>query len=469
MRARFKDRLITLHNRCRKKAAQLSIARTEIRRLRQRRDELLKANEDLKSRHCPIKIKGHTYPAQLVVLAVYMIVQAGCSLRATAKTVGFVSGLLGWSFISPSHVTVGRWVLRCGLARLQRIEDLKGPHMLILDESVQIGREKLLLLLAVPAQRARQITESGLTHQDVIPIGMRIARSWTGDKVADFIAERLQAIPGLTITYAISDGGPNLLRGLKLSGIKRVADCTHVMMNLVQTHLGGNKVLSQINHQHSQLRSKWLMTDQSYLVTTTIRYKDRITKLFALAKWIERIQSYWPHLTVKVREQLHFVQTADQAVEQLKQVKYLFEQASGLLKTRGIHQHSRLAFWMIVEQYRRTLGGNLSAAAQAFADGLLEYMENHLKLFEQTEPRLLCCSDVIESIFGKYKNKGGVKAISGDVLGIMLYGVKIDPLSVKEMLEEVNFGQVQTWLDHNTCPTRYTQMAKRRRTLKSAA
>jgi len=35
--------------------------------------------------------------------------------------------------------------------------------------------------------------------------------------------------------------------------------------------------------------------------------------------------------------------------------------------------------------------------------------------------QLLCCSEIIESIFGRYKNKGGMKAISADVLSIALY------------------------------------------------
>jgi hypothetical protein len=48
------------------------------------------------------------------------------------------------------------------------------------------------------------------------------------------------------------------------------------------------------------------------------------------------------------------------------------------------------------------------------------YFEQQADLFDRYR-RLLCCSDIIEKTFSHNKNKGGMKAISADVLSIGLH------------------------------------------------
>jgi hypothetical protein len=92
--------------------------RLQLARLKrsQRRVSKLEAElTALKSLTSPVSVKNHTYPAQLIALAIFMVVHGGSSLRCAAKTVGFVAQLLGWTYRKPSHTTIRRWVLRCGL------------------------------------------------------------------------------------------------------------------------------------------------------------------------------------------------------------------------------------------------------------------------------------------------------------------------------------------------------------------
>jgi hypothetical protein len=53
-----------------------------------------------------------------------------------------------------------------------------------------------------------------------------------------------------------------------------------------------------------------------------------------------------------------------------------------------------------------------------------QYLDEHRKLMDKYG-KLICSSDIIESTFGRYKNKGGVKAISADVLKTPLYHTDI--------------------------------------------
>jgi hypothetical protein len=73
---------------------------------------------------------------------------------------------------------------------------------------------------------------------------------------------------------------------------------------------------------------------------------------------------------------------------------------------------------------------------------------------------------VIESVFGRYKNKGGVKAISADVLKIPLYGVDLTLDFITEALITVSYQEVYKWETKNTCPTRFGQIRSMRNQLK---
>ena len=85
--------------------------------------------------------------------------------------------------------------------------------------------------------------------------------------------------------------------------------------------------------------------------------------------------------------------------------------------------------------------------------GVEQYLNDHTRLLDKYSV-LLCCSDVIESTFGRYKNKGGVKAISADVLKIPLYTVDITLDFVNQALTTVSYQDVHNWETEHTCPTR---------------
>ena len=86
--------------------------------------------------------------------------------------------------------------------------------------------------------------------------------------------------------------------------------------------------------------------------------------------------------------------------------------------------------------------------------GMYEYFQNQLAGMSPGTV-LLCCSDIIESIFGRYKNKGGMKAISTDVLAIALYRHEITPSFVIEAMQGVSGPQVDEWRCVNVCHNRY--------------
>jgi len=82
--------------------------------------------------------------------------------------------------------------------------------------------------------------------------------------------------------------------------------------------------------------------------------------------------------------------------------------------------------------------------------------------------QLLCCSDIIESIFGRYKNKGGMRAISADVLSIALYNQTLSNSFVQTAMKSVTGPMLDEWRCDNVCHNRYGVRRRMEKELKSA-
>lgn len=389
----------------------------------------------------PIPVPNHQYPAQLIALAIFIVVQAKGSLRCAAKTLGFVAQMMGWDYAAPSHVTVRRWVLRCGLYLLDHAKDKAGEYVGILDESIQIGREKMLLFLGVRIDKDRSHC-APLTMDDVEVLGVEVQQSWTGEDVAQFIRERLAHHNQITLKYVISDRGSNLLKALCELGITAVNDCTHWMMNIVKSLFDKDEALSQLSGQIGQFRSRYALTDKGFLLPCSLRDKDRFLKIFTIVEWAQRIDGYWKKLTAEQRRVLSFLTPARPLIRTLGQVKELVVITSEVLKSAGLSEHSRRLWEQKVAQFRK--GKRLTSQAKSFIASIGQYFDQHQHLI-QIHQRLLCCSDIIESTFAHYKNKGGTAVISADVLGIALYKQPLTPDFVVTALTTVSRKDLEVW------------------------
>jgi hypothetical protein len=405
-------------------------------------------NERLRRIADPWPVFNHKYPAQMIALAVFIVINGG-SLRCAAASAQFLARLMEWPMPDlPSPVTVRNWVLRCGLHALQSVRDWQGEMVLVMDESIQIGTEKLILLLGIPLSKDH-CRCTPLTSEDVRVLGMEVQHSWTGDLIADFVRRTLASIPKLKVAYFISDRGTSMLAAIRQLGYSWVSDCSHEMMNAVKDIFKDDKALQELCAAIGALRSRFLLTDWGGLLPPTLRDKDRFLRLFTLVDWVRRLDTYWEKLPGKARRVLSFYRRQPALLRRLIQVRDLVEITAKLLKAAGL---STAAHQRWQQQVQNFLGQqeSVSHAARKFIKRLEAYFAAHAPAFE-AQGRLLCCSDIIESTFGRYKNKGGMKAISADVLSIALYNQPIGIDYVIEALGKVSEPKLKTWEEKNVC------------------
>lgn len=78
----------------------------------------------------------------------------------------------------PAYTTISYWAQRLGLSVYKESCKLfkDKRYTLIVDESMMIGSEKLLLTLAAPADN----TGSAITEKDITIVDISVAKSWNG-------------------------------------------------------------------------------------------------------------------------------------------------------------------------------------------------------------------------------------------------------------------------------------------------
>lgn len=462
--AQLKATTRRLHDTSKKRTRRRRQLQDQLRYRDQLITRLRAENTELRARLDPTPVFNCTYPAHMMALAVFIVINGG-SLRCAAATAGFLAELMGWSFKAPAFKTVSNWVERCGLHALQLTKSLQGEYVAIIDASIQIGKEQLMLLLGVEAERAARL-DRPLRVSDMEVLGMEVQSSWNGDEVAAFISRSMAERPGISLRYVICDRGSNLLAALRKLALPVVSDCSHVMMNIVKKLFKDDAALSKLKASVGLLRQQLTMTDNAFALPATLRDKDRFGRIFTLVKWMERIDDYGTALNAELRARLNAGRNRWLDLR-LRQVHRLMVITATRLKCEGLSQASRDGWINDVLAYLQTQP-LLTQQARSFITGMMNYFNDHADFYANWV-RIQCCSDIIESIFGRYKNKGGMKAISADVLSIAMYNRKISVDFVQQAMRQVTGPQLDEWRCQNVCHNRYGIRKRMERELRESA
>jgi len=126
--APLKATIFRLHQRSKQRTGQRRRLKDQIRDRDETIAKLRAEVNHLKAITQPERVFDCHYPAQMMVLAVFIVLHGG-SLRCAAATIGFYSSeLMGWKYKAPAWKTISNWVERCGLYALQLTQDLNGQR-----------------------------------------------------------------------------------------------------------------------------------------------------------------------------------------------------------------------------------------------------------------------------------------------------------------------------------------------------
>jgi len=388
-------------------------------------------------------VRHHTYSAELIELCLHLRSTGGCSYRGCVKILQTLILLLHLEFKLPSIWSIRNWEIKYGYHELQSSGRKGDRWVLIIDESVSIGSQKLLLLLGV--NLADYDFESALCHSGVRVLDIRLGKSWKGVAIKAVIDDVLGR--NYELAYTCCDNGNNLRNALSLSNLTHIPDCGHKLGHWLKISYQKNENFIAFCNATTHMKQQLILSKYAEYVPPKHRTKARFLNISAIIEWANKMfkvikryqrQKHPP----EVLEKLVWLLDYQDLIKKMTLEQELINRVNEVLKTNGLSEaSSKKCKGYIIE----------SKSCSSLKNYILDYLNSTLDALPEEE-QIICSSDVIESMFGLFKyrnNKSPCSSITESCLSIANYGNKINKEKVKSAMEKVLIIDLKAWRDKN--------------------
>jgi hypothetical protein len=412
---------------------------------------LAEAKKNQTSNYFSESIYGHTYSVGHVSSILNSILSS-IGLRASAKSMTNYSEALNIIDIVPCWQTGRDWLLKLGLYKLNEPKEYSDDWVWITDHSIQLGAEKVLLVLGIrekhiPAGRA-------LTFDDLTTLGLYISRNTNSEVVKAQLSEVADKYG--SPMHIVSDGGPDLKRGIddfikSSSHTSFIYDIKHKIAIYLKKLLGKNDSFLSFCELAAKSQGYMRQTDVAALAPPNQRSKSRFMNLDGLINWANKIIALEPdkikHLLDEQRFQrcLGWLSMYVSDIDCWTRLIDIAEFSIKHIAENGIYRG-------LSEKLMFKFDGIACCPLSQQLAGLLvqDAAENEYKV--KPGHKTVGSSDIIESVFGCFKNLEKQQSASGFtslVLAIpaMVGGVGNEIL--KLAMENTKVKQVRNWITEN--------------------
>lgn len=364
------------------------------------------------------------------------------------------------SLRTPSHATILLWVKKYGFFLLSKPVQKADDWVLIIDESVQFGQNKLLLVYGI--RHSDIPINRGLIFSDLTPLVLASKSSWTGDLIAQEL-EKLEESIG-TIKYAVADQGNSIRKALRIKEIFHVYDITHCISIIVERVYKSDPEFIEYTKKLAHLRGAQALGKNSHLLPPAQRANSRFMNLRPIADWgmsvlhfLEQApQAYYQ----EEQNHLNWVLGHQYLIRELNLLNQFINAVQLILKTNGLSETS-------LKDCEKLLSQSKNPRLLLVEENLIEYLGETLKNSPMDKNgAILCSSDCIESAFGKYKNyiqDNPMTGITNLSLSLAAFTGKLSKEEISEAIQSTRVENVKNWSEKNIGQT---TLSKRLKTLK---
>lgn len=401
------------------------------------------------------RIKRHHFSYSIMKLCILLRLQGGCSYR---KVIAVLKVLSVCSLIDlgrfPCANTVQNWVSKIGLFELQNTDnELIGKEVvLILDESIRLGNEKHLLVLSTPYN---QENEGALTMEDVKVVYFGSQASWTGDTIQAELA-KIEVKFGLKVKAILSDEDSKLKRASRLNGTPHLSDICHAIGTCLKKTFKKNIDYQSFIKELSQYRSKGVNRSLSYLLPPNQRAKARFINQSAIVNWAEKLLERFDKLSDTESDFFKALPTHSLVIAALKSCLLVAKEISLLLKTNGLSKGLLKMIRTRILVLIKLQVSNEEGFLRIFLTHLDKYIIDYQCFMEQQkEKRIPVSSEIIESLFGKYKQLVSPNKLTGTTkLNLEIPAHCINEIDTKydlaQALETIFMTNIDEWVEQHS-------------------
>lgn len=344
-------------------------------------------------------VPGRDSTERLIRTCVKLYVRTGCGFRGVSEALSVISEEYGVAK-AVSHQTVSDWVKTAGLAMYKEargmIRDCKMKYSFVVDESITIGSQKLLLVLAIPAG----CPGHALRHEDVKVVGIFVERSWKSEDVAGRLREIVDEI-GYKPEYVLSDNGHNLVKAASDLELPHHRDIGHTLGLFLEEAYDDDKMFNEFKELMRKARLQYHLTGKAFLLPPKQRAMARFMNLFSWVDWAVRLLLNYNQLTEEQKLAFAFVPAHRDLILELAQAMECYTHVMQRVKNEGlsIRLCNELRDYIVSNHI---YPGNLRLTRVMMK--VWDYLKAEAALLKPGETHNLS-SDIIESIFGIFKQK----------------------------------------------------------------
>lgn len=395
-------------------------------------------------------------------MCIALILKAVVSYRSTPKIINvFNSNFqpLKLNYI-PHFTTVINWTLRLGLGLFNQIKPCDEPWVAIADHSIDLGTKKIFVilrvLLSVIAVKGRAITLA-----DCECIGLKICDTLNGEQVCKDFEEIFQ-IAG-TPTALIKDCDSTLQKGLLLylersnKKIHIIDDIGHVTGNALKAQFEKTRRFKQFIRLASAGANCLRQTIFAFIIPPKLRSKGRFQNISRLGEWGSKMLEVLSSKgDANDKKQFEKLRKAFPGIMQLRTFIESFAKATSItanmmeeLKTKGLCSSTYQTCVDLLNELpkRSTLKRRL-----------MNWLNKHYQIHKEISiiVPLIVSSDIIESLFGKFKSINARRAQSEMNRLVLLIPALCGNLSdeyIRNILQKTKHKQLIEWEKTNIADT----------------
>ena len=361
---------------------------------------------------------------------------------------------------APSFGTIRKWLGRIGIYELQRKKEYRNDWIFIADFTIELGDKKALVILGASQEHLKKKIlnkEGGLSHKDVEVLGLEIMDSTKGEIIQNKL-EKLTEKVGVPLQI-VADNSSDLARGIRLyqenhPEVIYTHDVTHAMALLLKYQLKSDDRYQSFIQKCNICRQKLQQTELSFLSPPAQRSQCRYFNIERLTNWGIKLLNSSEETLIKLIPNFEASLIYPKIVEKLG---WLLEYKSDLIQwnqmvlmTRNLEtqlKHEGISYESL-ELLQKNQLVFVNTSLQNLQNNIFEYLTNQCEKLKD-KGTFLASSDVIESIFGKYKQFSArcpFKEMGHMLLTICLSTMNLTADVIKNALETISCTQVEEWL-----------------------
>lgn len=371
-------------------------------------------------------------------MLVQIKLKTSTSFRASALVFALIKEHLKFDSKTPTHTTLLNWVHKIGFYELTKKKEKAKDWVIIIDESVQLGRDKLLVIFGI---REKNINFSRpLRFQDLTILKLIAKPNWNGD----LIAHELQALKKEigSIKYAVADWGSDIKKGLRECKIPHIHDITHRIANILKRIYKEDPIFLDLRHKLAKTRRKYSLTKYAFMVPPHQKKKARYQNISTISIWcmkaIKILKSH--NIEKELYKKLEWILEYEDFINDLSLLNKTICSIESIFKNKGFSESTYKDSLIILKELK-------SDSGLIFKKELEDYLQEISILFPSTK-QLLITSDIIESAFGKYKNyvnSNPMAGVTNLALCIAAFTSSLEDYEIIKSLETTTINDIKNW------------------------